>query len=70
MNFLCSRTATGWQRVRNYSTYRDAVLAGQDLALGCFMIDTGERAPSREEQLMLEPQTKRNARKQQLLNLL
>ncbi len=42
-------------RAAVYSTYRDAVLCGQDIAgYGNFYIETGNHVPSREEQLLVE----------------
>lgn len=51
MNFLTIRKDNSWVRVKNYSTYKEALLAGQELAPFNFHIDTGERRLSREEQL-------------------
>lgn len=60
---------------KSYSTYSEAVLSGQKLAgYGNFYVDTGSRAPCREEQLLLpftrkiKPKTK--TKKQQILDSL
>lgn len=51
---------SGFDRHQKYTEYRDAVFAGQDLAgFGNFYVDTGDRVPSREEQLCEEPKPKR-----------
>lgn len=40
--------------IRNFPTYREAVIAGQTLG-GRFWVDTDTRVPTRDEQLLLAP---------------
>lgn len=40
-----------WTNHGNYSTYREAILIGKELAPFSYTIDTGDRIPTREEQL-------------------
>lgn len=53
MNLLYIRKDSDFVRVKNYPDYAAAVTAGQDLAPRNFYVDTGDRIPTREEQLLI-----------------
>lgn len=65
------RKASKFVFAKGYPNYREAVLAGQELGgYSNFYVETGTRAPRREEQLLLpftnKPKTK--TKKQQILD--
>lgn len=54
MNILYIRKTNGeFVKAKAFPTYALAVTAGQDLAPRNFYVDTGDRVPTREEQLLL-----------------
>ncbi len=70
MNRLFTLTNGVWIRGRDYPTYHEAILAGQEICPVGFNIDTGDRVPTREEQLLLPPlfsETKKTKTKRQLI---
>lgn len=57
--------------VATFKSYRDAVLYGQQhFGYGKFLVDTGSSVPSREEQLLIEPNETRYAIRMRLLESL
>ena len=72
-NLYIRKTPSKFVLAKNYPNYREAVMAGQDLGgYGQFFVETGARAPSREEQLLQpitrKPKTKTKNKKQQILD--
>ena len=68
MNKLFIRKSDqSWSLVRDFPTYREALLCGQELAPFNFTIDTGERKLSREEQLGEAVTARPKTKKQKIL---
>jgi len=70
-NLYIRKALSKFVLAKAYPNYREAVLSGQELGgYGQFYVDTGARAPSREEQL-LQPFTRKpktKTKKQQVLD--